>query len=295
MNNILYTLLRIWIKAHALLPMRILYVLSDMLYFLIYRIIKYRLQVVRRNMSNAFPDKTRDELRCLERKFYRHFADYIVETIKLAGISYEELLRRAHLNNPEIIDPLVARGETCFIILMGHYGNWEWFTGFSDSFNTELQVHQIYKPLKNRAFDRLFIYMRTRFKGFVTKKNDVVRNAIRLKQTKTPSLLIFIADQTPSKANIHYWTRFLNQDTPMFTGAERIAVKLNLPVIYADVKKTGRGYYSVDFELITDRPRECPEFAITELYTRLMENTILREPAYWFWSHKRWKHVRPNN
>jgi KDO2-lipid IV(A) lauroyltransferase len=293
-NNLTYAILFLWIKAHALLPMRILYLLSDMLYFLIYRIVGYRRQVVRQNIRHAFPEKTDSERRRMERKFYRHFADYIVETVKLAAIPHDELLRRAHLNNPEIINPLIARGHTCILLLLGHYGNWEWLSGFTDSFDAklQLQVHPIYKPLTNKAFDRLFVFMRTRFKALVMKKKDVVREVMRLKQTKTPSLVVFIADQTPGKANIHYRTTFLNQDSAMFIGAERLAVKLDLPVIFADVKQIRRGYYTVDFELITDRSRETAEFAITEQYTRLMERSILREPAYWFWSHRRWKYTR---
>jgi KDO2-lipid IV(A) lauroyltransferase len=291
-NNIAYSMLYFWAKAHALLPMRILYLFSGILYFLVYRIARYRRKVVRGNMRHAFPEKTESERRRMERKFYRHFADYILETIKLAGISHEELLRRAHPNNPEIIKPLFEQGHTCILLLLGHYGNWEWLTGFADSFGVELQVHQIYRPLNSKAFDRLFIYMRTRFKSFVMKKNDVMRHVIRLKQTKTPSIVVFIADQTPSPANIHYRTTFLNQDSAMVTGAERIATKLNLPVVFADVKLVKRGYYAVDFELITDCPREMPEFAVTEKYTRLMERCILREPACWLWTHKRWKHTR---
>ncbi|MDR0756231.1 MAG: lysophospholipid acyltransferase family protein [Tannerella sp.] len=291
-NNITYTMLYLWAKAHALLPMRVLYVFSDVLYFIVYRMVRYRRKVVRDNMLHAFPDKTESERRRMERKFYRHFADYIVETVKLAGISHRELLRRAKPNNPELVKSLFARGHTCILLLLGHYGNWEWLTGFTDSFGVELQIHQIYRPLAGKAFDRLFIFLRTRFKSFVMKKNDVVRHVIRLKQAGTPSLIVFIADQTPSRANIHYRTTFLNQDSAMFTGAERIATKLNLPVIFADVKQVGRGYYTVDFELVADRPREMPEFAITEKYARLMERCILRDPAYWLWTHRRWKHTR---
>jgi KDO2-lipid IV(A) lauroyltransferase len=293
-NNLTYALLLLWIKAHALLPMPVLYLLSDLLYFLIYRIVGYRRHTVRQNIRHAFPEKTTGERRLMERRFYRHFADYMVENIKLAAISRDELLRRTHLNNPEIIEPLLARGHSCLLLLLGHYGNWEWLTGLTAAFDPalQLQVCPIYKPLTSRAFDRLFVFMRTRFGSAVIRKRDVVREVIRLKQTKTPALVVFVADQTPGKANIRYRTSFLNQDSAMFTGAERLAVKLDLPVLFADVKQIRRGYYTVDFELITDRPRTTAEFDITERYTRLMERSILRDPAYWFWSHRRWKHTR---
>ena len=294
-DKITYVLLYIWVKAHAILPMPVLYVLSDILYFFIYYVFKYRVGVVRQNMKNSFPEKTEQDRKNLERRFYHHFSDYIVETIKLAHISQKNLLHRAHLNNPEMIKPLLAQGHTCMMLVMGHYGNWEWFTGFPSCFGGDVQVHQIYRPLSNKAFDRLFIFMRTRFQALGIKKNEVVRDLIRLKQTKTPSLTVFIADQTPSKANIHYWTRFLNQESAMFTGPERIATKLDIPVIFVDVKKIKRGYYTVDFELMTDKPREKPEFWITEEYTRRMEHSIMRDPAYWLWTHKRWKHKRAEN
>lgn len=291
-DKITYTLLYIFIKAHAILPMRVLYVLSDILYFFAYRLLKYRVKVVRQNMKDSFPDKTEKERLQLERRFYHHFTDYIIETIKLAHISQEELLRRAHLRNPEMIRPLLAQGHTCMMLVMGHYGNWEWFTGFPSRFGGDVEVHQIYRPLTNKAVDRLFIFLRTRFHALCIKKNDVVRDVVKLKKTKTPSLMVFIADQTPSKANIHYWTNFLNQESAMYTGPERIAAKLDIPVIFVDVKKVKRGYYTVDFELITDKPKEKPEFWITEEYTRRMEHSIMRDPAYWLWTHKRWKHKR---
>ncbi|MDR2765627.1 MAG: lysophospholipid acyltransferase family protein [Tannerella sp.] len=291
-QNSLYILLLLWVKSFALLPLRLLYVFSDMLYFLIYRVIRYRLKIVRQNLRNAFPDQTDRERRRTERRFYHHFADYVVETIKLAHISQEEVLRRAYIRNPEIIKPLLAQGHTCIMLLMGHYGNWEWFTGATPFFGGEVQVHQIYRPLKSPAFDRLFLFLRGRFHSFSIKKNEVIRKLIRLRQAGTPSLAVFIADQTPSKANLHYWTTFLHQESAMLTGPERIAVKLNLPVIYVEIRKVKRGYYTVDFELITDRPKEMPEHWITEEYTRRMERNILRDPAYWLWTHKRWKYRR---
>jgi KDO2-lipid IV(A) lauroyltransferase len=291
-NKISYSILFAWVKLHALLPMPVLYALSDILCFIIYHLIRYRRKVVRTNLKNSFPGKPPEELRKLERRFYHHFADYIVETIKLAGISREELLRRAHLHNPEMIKPLLTQGHTCMMLVMGHYGNWEWFTGFPVCFGGAVQVHQIYRPLTNKTFDRLFIHLRTRFQALCIKKNDVVRDIVRLKQAKTPSLIVFIADQTPSKANIHYRSRFLNQDSAILTGPERLAEKFDIPVIFVDVKKIKRGYYSVHFHLITDKPKEMPQFAITEEYIRHMEKSILRDPAFWLWSHKRWKHKR---
>ena len=293
-NKILYVLLFLWVKVHALLPMSILYILSDILYVLIYKIAGYRLKVVRLNMKNSFPEKSEKELKQLEKEFYHHFSDYIVETIKLAHISLKEVQKRAFLRNPEVVDKLIDEGHTCFILLMGHYGNWEWFSSTSSRFR-DSRIYQIYRPLVNKAFDRLFIMLRTQFGAYGIKKNDTIRDIIKLKQNKTHSVVIFLADQTPSRVNLHYWTNFLNQETAMLTGPERIAHKLDLPVIFLDTQKVKRGYYTVDMEIITKTPKETAEFWITEQYTRKMEKCILRNPAYWLWTHKRWKHKRNNN
>lgn len=290
-DKIQYALLYSWVKAHAVLPMRALYLLSDIFYFVTYKIVGYRIKVVRRNMKASFPEKTDAELRKLESDFYHHFSDYVVETIKLAHISHEEVQRRAFINNPELIDRLMDKGHTCFILLLGHYGNWEWYTA-STSFFEDAEMHQIYRPLTNKAFDRLFIKLRTQFGSFGIKKNNTIRDIVRLKQDKTRSLAVFLADQTPSRANLHYWTQFLNQQTAILTGPERIARKQNLPVVYMDVQKVKRGYYTVDTRLITETPKETPEFWITEQYARLMEQSILRNPAYWLWTHKRWKYKK---
>jgi len=290
-TKLLYALLFAWTKVHALLPMKVLYVLSDILYLLVYKLVGYRLKVVRQNMKDSFPDKSESELRQLEKEFYHHFSDYVVETIKLAHISLEEIQRRAFLRNPELVDQLMKEGHTCFILLMGHYGNWEWFSASSSRFQ-DSRIYQIYRPLNNKAFDKLFINLRTQFGSYMIKKNDTIRDIIKLKQDKTRSVVIFLADQTPSKANLHYWTQFLNQETAILTGPERIARKLDLPVVFLDTKKVKRGYYTVDMELLTKSPKETPEFWITEQYTQLMEKCILRNPAYWLWTHKRWKHKR---
>ena len=291
-NKILYAFLLAWVKVHAVLPMSVLYLLSDIFYFLIYYIVRYRRITVAKNLKNSFPEKNKKERVLLERRFYRHFSDYIVETIKLASISQEELLKRANVRNPGLVYDLMDRGHTTFIMLMGHYANWEWFSGTTARFEGRATIYQIYRPLKNKAFDRLFTYIRTRFHSFGIKKNEAVRDLIHLKRNKTPVLVVFIADQTPSKANLHYWTSFLNQESAILTGPERMARKLDVPVIFADTQKTERGYYAVDLRLITEQPKETPEFWITEQYARLMESCIMRDPAYWLWSHNRWKHSR---
>jgi len=294
-NKIIYALLLTWVRVHAILPMSILYLLSDIFYFLTYYVVRYRRKTVAKNLKNSFPDKTKKERLLLERRFYRHFSDCIVETIKLAAISQEELLKRANVRNPGLVYDLMDRGHTTFIMVMGHYANWEWFSGVTARFEGRTTIYQIYRPLKNKAFNRLFNNIRTRFHSLGIRKNEAVRDLINLKRNKTPALVVFIADQTPSKANLLYWTNFLHQDSAILTGPERMARKLDVPVIFADTQKTGRGFYTVDLRLITDRAKETPDFWITEQYARMMETCILRDPAYWLWSHNRWKHSRIRN
>jgi len=295
-NKLLYALLFGLVKIHALLPFRALYIMSDILYFFTYRVFRYRRKTVAKNLSNSFPTKTPAELAALERRFYHHFTDIIVETVKLAHISKKDLLRRVEILNPDIFVDLIAQGHTCFIITFAHYGNWEWFTGLFTNLwgnGAENKLYFIYRPLSNKAFDRLFLYLRTRFSTFGIKKNSALRDIINIKRSGEPSIVGFVADQTPSKANIHYRTQFLNQDTAFFTGPERIARKLDLPVAYGDFSSPKRGHYRVEFKLIADKPKETPEFGITEQFARLCEETIIRYPAFWLWTHKRWKH-QPN-
>ncbi|MCD7977548.1 MAG: lysophospholipid acyltransferase family protein [Tannerellaceae bacterium] len=288
-ENITYGLLYAWVKVHALLPMKALYVLSDILYVLVYKVVRYRVRVVRENIRTSFPEKSGKELLQLERDFYHHFCDYIVETIKLAHISAEEGQARAYVKNPELLDQLTEEVDGSIIMLMGHYGNWEWFTTANPLFKHTI-LYQIYRPLKNKAFDRLFIKLRTRYGARGIRKNDTMRDMVQLKRNRMRAAVIFLADQTPNKANLHYWTPFLNHDTAMLTGAEKIARKQHLPVVFLDVQKVRRGYYEVDIKLITRTPQETPEFWLTEEYTRQLEHMILRNPAYWLWTHKRWKY-----
>lgn len=291
MHSFTYILLYTWVMLHALLPLKILYILSDILYLLVYRVVGYRLSVVRENLKKSFPKKNEKQLRRLEQDFYHHFCDYMVETIKLLHISKEEIQERAQIKNPELIDALIAKGHTSFVVYFGHYGNWEWFSSAPLWFN-QVSEYQIYRPLKNKAFDNLFIKIRSQFGSFCLPKNNVLREVIGMKKRGEHAMVGFMADQTPSVGNIHYWTQFLNQETAIYTGPERIAKKLNLPVLYMDVTKNGRGYYESIFRLVAEYPNDCAEFELTEIYARMMESTILRNPAYWLWTHKRWKHKK---
>ena len=280
-----------WMYLHALLPFRLLYILSDLLYVLVYKIIGYRLKVVRYNLANSFPEKTDAERKKIERDFYHHFCDYFVETLKLLHISDATMQKRLQFENIELVKGLMKDGNSGLMFL-GHYGNWEWVTSINLFFEKGERLGQVYKPLKNKAIDDLFLKLRSRFKSIGIPKNSIFRTIINMQRQGDKMLIGFMADQIPSVSNIHYWTDFLNQDTAVFTGVERIAKQTGFSVTYLDVQKVKRGHYKAEVILISDKPKEEPEFAITERYMRAMEKTILRNPAYWLWTHKRWKKTR---
>ena len=279
--------------VHARLPFWALYLLSDFLYLLLYYVIAYRKKVARTNLRNSFPEKTEKERRTIEKNFYRHFCDYFVETIKLLHISDEEIQKRIVFENPEILQKEMDKGQSGFLFL-GHYGNWEWVTSLTLCFGKEIQLGQIYRPLRNKAVDAIFLKIRSRFGSVGIKKEDTFREIVRWKHEGIQSLIGFMADQTPSWNNIHYWSHFLQQDTPVFVGVERISRKVGGYVAYLDVEKVKRGHYRCRFEILSEHPEKEEENFITESYIRHIEKTILRNPAYWLWTHKRWKYKKEN-
>lgn len=281
-----------WLKLHALLPLPVLYVLSDILYYPLYYVVRYRRKLVCRNMSRSFPEKNRKEIIRLQKAFYRHFCDYIVETIKLLHISDKEIMRRMKFVNPELLQDEVERGNSV-LMMLGHYCNWEWIPSVALWFPSgKIRFSQIYRPLKDKWFDDFFLKLRARFDSLCIPKKDTLRVILNYKARGELFVTGFMADQTPSPNNIHHWIEFLHQDTPVLTGAEKIARKTGASVVYMDMVKVKRGYYELTFRLITDSPRDTKEFEITDRYMALMENSILNAPQYWLWTHKRWKHQR---
>ncbi|BEG63062.1 lysophospholipid acyltransferase family protein [Coprobacter fastidiosus] len=255
-------------------------------------IVRYRRKLVYQNMKDSFPEKSEKEIRRMEKAFYHHFCDYIVETIKLLHISDKETRKRVKFHNTEALQEIVDNGGSC-LMLLGHYGNWEFVPSVTLWMRKGSVIFaQIYRPLKNKWFDRFFLKLRGRYHSECIAKQDTLRSILRYKSSGRPSITGFMADQTPSPANIHHWVNFLNHDTPVFTGVEKIAHKVGFSVFYFDVEKIKRGYYSVTIREISKNPKETEEFEITNKYMEMMETTILRAPEYWLWTHNRWKHKR---
>ena len=275
----------------SLLPLRVHYVISTLLYFLLRYVFRYRLKVVRRNLATSFPEKNDTQLRWIERAYYRFFCDYLVESIKLLTVSPEEIKRRLVFKGTEVVDQCVEEGQSCAVYL-GHYCNWEWITSLPLWVTPKAQCGQIYHPIENKDFDQLFLRLRQRLGAVCIPMQDTLRKILEFRQTGQPVVIGYISDQKPIWHNIHHWVNFLHHDTPVLTGTERIARKVNHAVFYMDVRCIRRGYYEAEFKLITREPQKMKEFEVTDIYYQHLEQSILRAPEFWLWSHNRWSRTR---
>jgi KDO2-lipid IV(A) lauroyltransferase len=277
------------------LPLRVLYVLSDFFYLIVYYVVGYRKKVVRRNLTHSFPHKSTKELRKIERRFFRYFCDVFIETLYEMHMSKTEILRRFQFINPELITAQYAKGKSV-LIMTAHYGNWEWASAFSLVLPKKNILYGIYKKLSNKHFDKLMYDLRLKFTGKNIETQDLLRTMVRLKNSDELSSFGMISDQTPTARTAHHWMMFLNQDTPVLLGTEQLAKKFDYPVFYCQINRVKRGYYTCEFLPIAMEPKLTAEFEITEKYMRLLEQKIEAEPEYWLWTHKRWKHKRtPSN
>lgn len=268
------------------LPFRALYFLSDGLYYLLV-LSGYRKAVVLKNLKNSFPDKSEREITVIAAQYYRYLCDLILETLKTLHMNEQESRARCTFHNTEWLDQFY-KDKQSFIIVMGHHGNWEW-AGPGFTLNTNHQLVVIYRPLSNRYFENMMCRMRTRFGTRISPVNLTLRDMVANRNQITATA--FIADQTATKKNA-YWTTFLNQDTAVFTGPEKLAIKFNYPVVYMNVNRPKRGYYEVFPELLVAAPQDAKENDIMELFMKRLEQDIIRDPSIWLWSHKRWKHKR---
>ena len=278
----------VWLLS--LMPFRVLYILSDFNYLILAHVIRYRRRVIDINLKNSFPEKSDEERAAIRKAYYHHLCDYFIETFKLLNVSEESILKRCVYENPEVLTDFFDEGKSV-VGIMGHYCNWEWMVSFPliDSKSTFLPI---YKHLHNKVMDKLFYNIRARFGAKPVAKKDVLRRMVEARRDGKITFTGFVGDQTPTKSNIHYWTNFLNQETPIFLGVEKIARKFNQPVVFVNMNKVKRGHYEVSLELLCENPKDLNEFEITEMHTRFLEKVIQENPAYWLWSHKRWKHKR---
>jgi KDO2-lipid IV(A) lauroyltransferase len=274
----------------SLLPFPLFYGVCDVIFLLLYYVIGYRKKVVLQNLQNAFPDKSAKELEQIRRRFYRYFCDLLPETFKTLTISRAAAIRRCRLTAEaqSLFDGYAAENKSIMIV-MGHYGNWEW-AGNTFSLQGKHHLYVVYHPLSNKYFNGLMYRMRTRFGTGLISMKDTFRDMVAHKSELDATA--FIADQTPAP-NSAYWTTFLNQDTPVFQGTEKIARKMNYPVVYVQVQRVRRGYYEISARTLFDEPAFTKDGEITTAHTQALEHDICAHPEFWLWSHRRWKHKRP--
>lgn len=277
------------LTAISFLPLFILYRLADALYLLVYYVFGYRKKVVRENLSRSFPEKSLAEIMAIEKTFFRYLASLVIEIVKMKSISKKELHKRVKFKNVDLVEAYLQNNESV-LFCSSHYGNYEWVCmAIGLTFSGE--HFPIYKPLSSEAFDNWFLKMRSKFGNRMVSMRQTLR-AIQSNKQIT-SMFTFGSDQAPAKEESIYWTTFLNQESSIQLGIEKIAKKTNRPVFYLKTSYIKRGYYEVDCVPVCLDPSETREFEIAELQARILEDMIKAEPAYWLWSHRRWKHKRP--
>ena len=287
MSAILYFIALPFIYLLSLLPFRLLYLISSVLCFFLYRVVGYRKKVVRNNLENSFPHYSKNHRSKIEVKFYKYFCDLILESFTTLTISKRSLKKKVKFTGNKVFKKYLEQDRSV-VIVMGHLGNWE-LAGARFALEDIHQLYVIYHPLQNKYFDRLVYYMRTRLGNRLYAMNDTVRGMIR--DRKELNATAFIADQTPAPEGA-YWTTFLNQETPVFVGTAKLAKKLNYPVVYVSVKRPLRGRYEMSAEVLIEDPSSFSENEISEIHTKRLERDILENPHTWLWSHKRWKHKK---
>lgn len=270
----------------SILPFRLLYVFSDGCYLLVYYLIGYRKKTVRSNLKMAFPEKTSKERLLIEKKFYHHMCDMFLEMIKSMNITKEQLLDRYKPMNIELVQAYDKKNQS-FILVLGHYASHEWI------FALQLYVTQagygVYKTIKHKQFDNLIRKIRGRWNTYLIDTKKIIKTINKHQEEGESAIYGFVADQSPRLKKAHFWTEFLGQEVPFFTGVERMSKQFNLPVFYYNVEKVGRGRYEGTFHKLADKGNQTEYGAITKAYAQLLEKQIREEPEYYLWTHKRFK------
>jgi KDO2-lipid IV(A) lauroyltransferase len=287
LKKYLYPIYALPLYGLSLLPFPLLYLLSNGLRFLAFNVIGYRKKVVYQNLRNAFPNYTEAQIDTIAKNFYKHLIDVFLETFKMQSISVNQLEKHGKFVNLTVLDEIIKEKRS-FVILTSHMGNWEWLPSILH-LEKKADIVGIYHKLSSPFFEWFTKRMRERFGIQMITMENTLRGMLANKNKLTGTG--FLSDQTPSAENA-YWIQFLNQDTPVHTGAEKIAKKFDYPVVYAAVKKPKRGYYEVNLEILTMNPKETPDYYITNLFNQKLEEDIKNQPEIWLWSHRRWKHKR---
>ncbi|HCY43088.1 MAG TPA: lauroyl acyltransferase [Prolixibacteraceae bacterium] len=277
------------LKVLGFTPFWLLYIFADIIYIISYYVVGYRKKTVLQNLKNSFPEKSDQEILKIAKDFYHHFADLVVETIKSVQISEKTLKQRIRYKNPEVLNELYGQGKS-IALLSGHYGNWEWTMALPKFIQHQLNV--IYRPMQNKQFDVYMKKVRSRFGMFLIPAQTSLRTILELEKSGQLSATYYLADQT-ALYDTKYWMMFLNQETPVFPGPEKVASRLKQAVVFMDIQKVRRGYYEVKFTKLFDDASQTKEYEVTKAHLKFLEEIIRKRPELWLWSHKRWKHTRP--
>jgi len=287
MNLLVYVLVYPIIWLLSILPFRILYIISDGFYVLIYYIIGYRKKVVYDNLKLAFPNKKEEEILAIRKKFYHHFLDIFIEMIKSFTISKNELNKHYTYTNIELLTELYKDGKS-LILIASHYANWEWMVSLNSMIN--YKGYAAFTKIGNPYFNNKIKKTRGRFGVHLKETSKIISEIKSNHKNNIQSIYGLLSDQSPQIHKTHYWGNFLGIKVPIHTGTEMLAKKYDLNVVFIATKKIKRGYYESTFQLITTEPKKHEDYELTDLYLRKLEAQINEEPAYYFWTHKRFKH-----
>lgn len=288
-ERILYRIVWALLYVVSLLPLRVLYALSDVAYLVVSSF--YRRKLVRQQLTECFPEKSLEEIKEIERRFYHQFCDQIVEMVKELSIGHDEMMRRMKFVDGDLIFDAAHSEHPIAFLMLGHFGNWEWIVSLP-YWAGDIHCCQVYHPLTDDVLDTLFLNMRNRFGGECIKMRQTVRRLIQLNAAHQPTICGMIADQQPRWDAIHHFTPFLGHDTAVFIGTEEVAKKINATVFYGSVRRVRRGYYECKVIPITLHPNELPDYQITDRYMQLLEADIRQHPELWLWTHKRWTRTK---
>lgn len=287
MQLIAYILIYPFLWLVSILPFRLLYAFSDVLYLFIYRIFGYRKKTVQENLNLVFPEKSSEDINAITKKFYHHLCDMVVEAIKSMSISEAQMKKRYAFTNIEVLQKL-EKEKRDLIIMCGHYASWEWI--FILQTYVSHKGFAVYKRLSNKYFDRLVKRIRARYNSHLITTKETVQTLKDVKASGELSITGFVADQSPKVDKAHHWNDFMGIKVPFYTGAEMLAKDLDMAVVFFDVRKIKRGYYETTFKTIAEHPKEFSDYEITDVFKTFVEAQIKEQPEYYLWTHKRWKH-----
>lgn len=286
----MYHLLSFFLKLLSYIPFGVLYFLSDGLFCLLYYVIRYRRRIVRKNLTESFPEKSERDILQLEKKFYHFFTDQVLESCKMASISPEEIKRRMTFKNMEKVNAVLREGKS-IALYMGHYGNWEWISSIPLWVAEGVTSVQIYHKLRNDNTNRLILNMRERLGAISVEMRKTARYITEISNTNQVSVIGFIADQSPKKKEVRYFLPFLHHRTPILVGTEKIVKHYGFEAWFLDMKRVKRGYYEAELIRMHEEPASLPDFELTEIYFRMLEKVIQERPELYLWTHNRFKHA----